>query len=398
MPELRKILENQCVPVKLLNSAPAEHLSCSVISMFMATGAPRPFHSAPFRDWPGYEEDVTCWFQLANGTAAGLRGPVDAPQGLIFWRNCVDEDIDWNRLRTFKIVTKVGSFTKAGYEVNLSQSAVSRQISALEKQIGASLFIRSSGGLVLTEPGKFFYETVTQMSQNLMLGLARLNEIRIAPEGPLRITTTTGFGSAWLTSRINKFHQMFPDIQVSLLLVDAIELDLQSCEADCAIRFQMPTELDLIQRYIDSFAYKIYASQDYIEKHGAPKNLSDLTEHDLIVYGEAVSPPPIERINWILSEGMNDGEMREPALQVNSVYGIYRAVESGMGIAALPFYMTERSEKLVEILPEIKGPKIPIYFVYPIELRPSRRIDVLRDFLVKEISDCWKNQHHTVFG
>ena len=392
MSTLRQVLEHDYRQASFLKSAPDEHLSCSIIKIYMATGAPCGSHSGPFEDWPGFEEDVTRWFQLANGTAAGLRGPVDAPRSLVFWRNCIGCNIDWNRLRTFKVVTEVGSLTKAGHEIDLSQSAVSRQIAALESEIGAALFIRGSGGLVLTEAGEYFLDTVAKMSQNLELGLARLNEIRAVPAGPMRITTTVCFGSAWLTSRINKFLLLFPEIQVSLLLVDETELDLQSREADCAIRFQMPSEPNLMQRYIDSFVYRIYASRGYIEKHGAPEDLSELGEHDLIVYGEGIGAPPIERINWILTEGMPEGETRQPALRVNSIYGIYRAVESGIGIAAMPFYMTERSDKLVEIFPDIEGPKIPIYFVYPKELRPSRRIDVLRDFLLKEIQESCKIQ------
>jgi DNA-binding transcriptional LysR family regulator len=302
-------------------------------------------------------------------------------------------DLDWNRLRTFLIVTEVGSFTKAGFELGLTQSAVSRQIAALEQELGTALFIRSGRGLILTEAGEYFLETVKGMSKHLTLGLARLNELRATPVGPLRVTTTVGFGSAWLTSRINRFHTVYPDIQVSLLLVDNVELDLLRREADCAIRFQPPTDLNLIQRYIAAFSYKIYGSRTYLAEFGTPKDLADLAEHNLIVYGDEVGGPPVERINWLLTEGMPEGEARTPALRVNSIYGIYRAVESGMGIAALPFYMSERSEELVELFPEIEGPSIPVYFVYPEELRPSRRIDAIRDFLVGEIRASWVVQN-----
>ena len=298
--------------------------------------------------------------------------------------------MDWNRLRTFRIVTEVGSFTKAGNELGLTQSAVSRQIAGLEKELGTALFIRSGRGLVLTEGGEYFLETVKEMSKHLDLGLARLNELRAMPEGPLRVTTTVGFGSAWLTSRINRFHILYPEIQVSLLLADNLELDLLRRDADCAIRFQPPTDLNLIKRYIASFSYKIYGSKTYLEKHGTPESVDDLAEHELIVYGDDAWAPPVERINWLLTEGMPAGEMRKPALRVNSIYGIYRAVESGMGIAALPFYMSERSQELVELFPDIEGPSIPVYFVFPEELRPSRRIDAIRDFLLEEIQKSWE--------
>lgn len=301
--------------------------------------------------------------------------------------------MDWNRLRTFRIVTEVGSFTKAGLELGLTQSAVSRQIAGLENELGNPLFIRSGRGLVLTEAGEYFLKTVKEMSKHLDLGLARLNELRAKPEGPLRVTTTVGFGSAWLTGRINRFHTLYPDIQVSLLLADNVELDLLRRDADCAIRFQPPTELNLVKRYIAAFSYKIYGSRTYLEEHGTPETLDQLAEHELIVYGDDAWAPPVERINWLLTEGMPPGEMRKPALRVNSIYGIYRAVESGMGIAALPFYMSERSEELVELFSEIEGPSIPVYFVFPEELRPSRRINAIRDFLIEEIRASWSQQN-----
>lgn len=98
-----------------------------------------------------------------------------------------------------------------------------------------------------------------------------------------------------------------------------------------------------------------------------PEVPADLDAHKLIVYGDDVQAP-VDDINWLLEEGRDPGNPREPALRVNSVYGIYRAVRSGLGIAALPYYLSEESHNLVEILPEIKGPSIDAFFVYPEEL------------------------------
>jgi DNA-binding transcriptional LysR family regulator len=223
------------------------------------------------------------------------------------------------------------------------------------------------------------------------MGIARINERQAKPEGPLKITTSVAFGSAWLTSRMNRFHQLYPDISVSLLLVDNLELDLTLRQADCAIRLARQTQLNLVQRYLMSIYYRVFASPEYIERHGMPETVDDLDRHELIVYGEDVTPP-VETINWLLTANMPAGKCREPALRVNSVYGIYRAVESGLGVAALPYYMSERSSNLVEILPELKGPAIEAFFVYPEELRHSRRIQVVRDFLVEQVEEDKKNK------
>jgi len=294
--------------------------------------------------------------------------------------------MDWNQLRIFNTVAEVGSFTRAGKILNLSQSAVSRQISALEATLKTPLFHRHPGGIALTEMGAEFHKAVKEMSDRLALAMARVNEYREKPEGPLRITTTVTFGSAWLSSRMNEFHARYPDISVSLRLVDNLELDLLKGEADVAIRFAQQTQPRLVQRYLTTIRYHVFAAKEYLDRYGTPQTAEDLDKHQLIVYGEDV-PPPITDINWILRAGADPKQPREPALRVNSVYGIYRAVRSGLGIAALPYYLSEEATNLVEILPELTGPSFDVFYVYPEELRHSKRIAVLRDFLVREVND-----------
>ena len=299
--------------------------------------------------------------------------------------------MDWNQLRVFATVAEVGSFTGAGKVLGLSQSAVSRQISTLESDLGVMLFRRHASGIVLTEPGVELQQAVADMSSRLALATGRINEYRDTPEGPLRITTTVTFGSAWLSARMNTFLETYPDISVSLLLVDNLELDLGRGQADVAIRFTRPTQPNLVQRKLMSMHYHIFASEEYIAANGYPKTVDDLDEHRIIVYGEDV-PAPVDNINWLLNVGRPEGKPRTPALRVNSVHGIYRAVLSGLGIAALPYYLSDESPKLVEILPELCGPSMDAYFVYPEEFRHSKRIEVLRDFLLDEVK-AYKHIH-----
>ena len=295
--------------------------------------------------------------------------------------------MDWDKLRVFHAVAEAGSFTHAGELLNLSQSAVSRQISGLEQSLTVSLFHRHASGIVLTEPGVELQRTVREMSARLNLALTRINEFREIPTGPLRITSSVTFGSAWLSSRMNEFHQLYPDIKVSLLLVDNLELDLSLGQADVAIRFQRQTQPNLVQRKIMSINYHVFASEAYLAQHGTPTGPEELDGHELIVYGADVTAP-VADMDWLLTVGRPpDAPRREAALLVNSVYGIYRAVESGLGIAALPYYLSEESDDLVEILPELEGPTIDAYLVYPEELRRSKRIAVLREFLLKEVDE-----------
>lgn len=294
--------------------------------------------------------------------------------------------MDWNQLRVFNTVAEAGSFTRAGKILNLSQSAVSRQIGSLEATLKVPLFHRHPGGIALTEMGEEFHKVVKTCFDQLAIGLARINEFREKPEGPLRITTTVTFGSAWLSSRMNVFHTRCPDISVSLRLVDNIDLDLLKGDADVAIRFQPQTQPRLVQRYLMTMRYHVFASQEYLDRHGVPKTAADLDKHEIIVYGEDTAAP-ISDINWLLRVGMSPERPRAPALCVNSVYGIYRAVRSGLGIAALPYYLSEEGPNLVEILPELNGPTFDVFYVYPEELRHSKRVAMVRDFLVAEAEE-----------
>ena len=291
--------------------------------------------------------------------------------------------MDWDKLRIFHAVAEAGSFTHAGERLNLSQSAVSRQISALENSLRVPLFHRHARGLKLTEQGEFLYRTAHDVFAKLAMAEAQITESKERPMGPLKITTTVAFGSVWLTSRIKKFVNLYPDIDVSVVLADT-ELDLSMREADAAIRLEPPSQPDLIQKHLMKMRYHVYAAPEYLEERGTPLAPSDLDDHSLIVYGEDASPP-IANLNWLLEAGAKIGHKRRPTLQVNSIYGIFRAVQSGLGIGALPDYMSREVGNMVEILPELRGPSIDTYFVYPEELRKTQRIIVLRDFLVDEM-------------
>ncbi len=291
--------------------------------------------------------------------------------------------MDWDKLRVFHAVAEAGSFTHAGETLNLSQSAVSRQVSGLEESLQVKLFHRHARGLKLTEQGEAMFKTAHEVFSKLAMAEARIVDSKDRPQGPLKITTTVAFGSIWLTSRIKEFVALYPDIEVSLVLADT-ELDLSMREADAAIRMMPPRQLDLIQRHLMTMRYHVYAAPEYLKDKEMPKTPEDLDDHQIIVYGEDATPP-VENLNWLLEAGAKAGP-RKPVLRVNSIYGIYRAVQSGLGIGALPDYMSRQAGNLVEVLPELRGPTIDVYFVYAEELRKSKRIGVLRDFLVSKLA------------
>ncbi|HVC51193.1 MAG TPA: LysR family transcriptional regulator [Stellaceae bacterium] len=293
--------------------------------------------------------------------------------------------MDWDKLRVFHAVAEAGSFTHAGEALNLSQSAVSRQISALEESVSVPLFHRHARGLILTEQGELLFRTAREVFAKLAMAEGLISESKDRPKGPLKITTTVAFGSVWLTPRIREFLDLYPEIQVSLV-VDDSELDLSMREADVAIRMSPPRQPDLIQRHLVSVQVHVYGSTEYLKKYGEPQRPEDLDQHRIIVYGEDARPP-VPGVNWLNEVGAKPGQDRRPILSVNNTYGMLRAVMSGLGIAALPDFVASEHSGLVRVLPEIAGPPNEAYFVYPEELRTSKRISVFRDFLLRKVAE-----------
>ena len=292
--------------------------------------------------------------------------------------------IDWDKLRVFHAVAEAGSFTHAGEKLNLSQSAISRQISALEQSLGTPLFHRHARGLLLTEQGETLLEAARSVFSQLARVQAQLAENKQRPQGPLKVSTTVAFGSVFLAPRMKEFVTQYPEIDVSLVLADT-ELDLSMRQADVAIRLTPPTQPDLVQRHLMTLRYRVYAAPEYLQQNGMPKSPKDLDKHKIVVYGDDARPPAMN-LNWLLAAGRKDGSVRNPVLRLNSIYGILRAVQSGLGVGALPEYMGRELGSLVEILPELEGPELDMFFVYPEELRESARIGAFRDFIVAKLA------------
>ena len=293
--------------------------------------------------------------------------------------------MDGDKLRVFHAVAEAGSFTHAGESLNLSQSAVSRQISALEESLSVPLFHRHARGLILTEQGELLFRTAREVFAKLSMAEGMISESKDRPKGPLKITSSVAFGSTWLTPRIREFLDLYPEIQVTLV-VDDSELDLSMREADVAIRMSPPRQPDLIQRHLVSVPTHVYAAPEYIKKHGMPQKPEDLDKHRVIVFGEDTRPP-VPNVNWLLEVGTKPGQDRKPILAVNNFYAILRGVLSGLGIAALADFIANEHAELIRILPELVGLPVEAYFVYPEELRTSKRISVFRDFLLRKVAE-----------
>ena len=180
---------------------------------------------------------------------------------------------------------------------------------------------------------------------------------------------------------------LHPEIEVELIFDDK-ELDLSTRQADIGIFMRRPKQLNYIQRKLIDINYHIYGSSKYLEKHGMPKTLNDLNKHKFISFGKG-APSPVYNPDWALKIGMKDNGKRKTIMKVNSVMGLLFAVESGVGLAALPDYLVFQSSNLIKVLPKIEGPITEAHFVYPQSLKNVARVQAFRNFLFSKISE-WK--------
>jgi DNA-binding transcriptional LysR family regulator len=291
--------------------------------------------------------------------------------------------MDWDKLRVFHAAASAGSFTHAGEALGLSQSAVSRQVSALEQDLQIPLFHRHARGLILTEQGELLFRTTQDVVGRLDQARTMLTDSRERPHGDLRVSSTVGIGTGWLSQRLSEFIDRYPDIRVQLILSDD-ELDLGMREADVAIRLRQPAQQDLIQRKLFNVHFHTYASQPYIERFGMPTSVEDLDNHRIVSFGGPI-PPFLASLNWLATLGRAGKGPRSSVLVVNSLLGVRRAIRTGVGIGVLPDYLGDDSD-LVPVMPEIEMPVLEAYFAYPEELKSVARVQVFRDFLVAKAS------------
>ena len=295
--------------------------------------------------------------------------------------------MDWDKLKIFHTVAEASSFTKAATILNLSQSSISRQIQSLEQDLKIQLFERHARGLVLTDNGEYLFKSAHEIISKLKDVESTLSGHKDKLNGKLTVTTVVSFGTTWLTPRIKEFMDLNPEIEVELIFDDK-ELDLSTREADVAIRMRRPKQLNLIQEKFVDFNYHIYGSNEYLEKNGYPKILKDLDKHKFITYGKG-APSPVYNPDWVLKLGAKEVKKRKSAMKVNSVYGLLLAVQSGVGLAALPDYIAHNIPNLTKVLPYQHGKPTETHFVYPASLKNNARLMAFRNFIFSKVSE-WK--------
>jgi len=288
--------------------------------------------------------------------------------------------MDWDKLRIFHAVADAGSLTHAGDALHLSQSAVSRQIRALEESLDTTLFHRHARGLILTEQGELLFDATVAMVKRIDAATARIRDSEEEVFGELRVTTTTGFGSLWLAPRLSKLYAKYPDLNIDLMLEERV-LDLPMREADVAIRMKEPSQADLIRKRLMNIRMRLYATEEYLDANGTPASLDDMSSHRLICQNtrSAQVSAGLQLVQQLLTHDI------QATLSVNNYFGVLQAVMSNLGIGVLPDYIIEDFPAIVRVLPDVESIEVPVFLAYPEELRQSKRIGAFRDFVQEEM-------------
>ncbi|WP_172330808.1 LysR family transcriptional regulator [Mangrovicoccus sp. HB161399] len=294
--------------------------------------------------------------------------------------------MDWDKLRIFHAVADAGSLTHAGEHLHLSQSAVSRQIRALETSLNTTLFHRHARGLILTEQGELLFDATSAMVKRLDAAAARIRDSEEEVFGELRVTTTTGFGSLWLVPRLPALYKKYPDLKIDLMLEERV-LDLPMREADVAIRMKEPSQADLIRKRLMAVHMRLYATPEYLAEYGTPQTRADMRNHRLICQNATSFQvmAGLRMVQALMAEDMPS------LLTVNNYFGVLQGVANHLGIGVLPHYVAHDTGNLVRVLPDVDSGEVPVYLAYPEELRQSKRIAAFRDFVMDEIAIYRRN-------
>jgi DNA-binding transcriptional LysR family regulator len=289
--------------------------------------------------------------------------------------------LDWDKIKTFYYVAKLGSFTKTSEFLHLSQPALSRQIQSMEKILGCPLFTRQSRGLQLTRKG----EQLFSYAESMYFGIVEFThkthaEMATSKKRKIRIATTHAITAYILDDLIFAYNEQHPDLVFELISADHL-IDVVLNDVDIAIRPHDPEGRGIQQEHLFTLEKRLYVSPEYLKKYGEPQSVDDLKNHRIIAPAHPEDYPYAE-LNWILNLGMSKGKQHEPVFTANSIESLIKAAKRGLGIIGSYEEMEiVKNSHLKNILPEVKEKKINEYFIYPDYLQEDQEIIALKTYL-----------------
>ena len=290
----------------------------------------------------------------------------------------MNNDFDWRLIRSFLAALDKGSLLAAARVLKATQPTIGRHIAELEAQLGVVLFERTGRGLLPTPTALQLAESARAMD-NAANQLARsVSGADAGISGTVRITASQPVACYLLPPILAQMRLVLPDVQVELVASNAVS-NLLRREADIALRMVQPDQASLIVKRIAKITLGAYAHRDYLRRRGTPKQLQDLLNHDLvgndcdeaIVKGMVDFGLPVSRESF--------------AFRCDDLIAYWQAVRSGLGIGFIADYLAITDKEVVAVLPMIKVPPIPIWLTVHREIRTSRRIRAVYDFLAQTL-------------
>ncbi len=286
--------------------------------------------------------------------------------------------MDWNRFKSFYYVVNDGTFTAASGRLNITQSSVSRQVKALEKDLKLTLLIRKNRKVSLTEEGAVYFSAVESMMRDSKSAENTILDLQKDPRGLVRIASNDGVCNRFLLNHIRDFTEQFPYLRLKIVNSDAAG-HFPSIDCDAAILPASASPVDYIRKYLTSMHLGLFASTEYLDEKGVPKCPSELDDHRLISYGTHAHAFP--EIDWGLSFGLpTRAKPRKPYIQVNMAEIMPVLACDGLGIVSLEKSLGHQLG-LVHLFPKMSCPSIDLFFVYPPYLKQCRKVHVVGRFL-----------------
>ncbi|HWX67599.1 MAG TPA: LysR family transcriptional regulator [Rhodanobacter sp.] len=294
-------------------------------------------------------------------------------------------EVNLNRLAVFVALVRAGSFTAAAEQLGLTKAMVSQHLAKLERELGATLLLRSTRRMSLTEAGTRFHSDCVRLLADAEAAIERVGGNRDTPSGTLRITTSTDYGMAVVAPALASFCQLHPQVQVDLVIGDRIN-DLIAERFDLAIRVGWLRDSSMYAARLGSFRQLVVAAPAYLSAHGKPRRPEDLATHDWIAMSVLATPL---RWTFVGSDGKRRSVRMRQVAQANNASAVRALVLAGAGVAVLPDYLAEEdihSGRLVALLAQHRLPEGGIHAVYPGKQPPAkvrRFIDHLREQLAR---------------
>ena len=295
-------------------------------------------------------------------------------------------NFDWEKAKNFYYVAKCGSFINAARFLNISQSALSRQVIYLEQHLECPLFSRHSGGIKLTRKGRELFDLV----ETTFLGFKDFTHNTHAQttnkkKRKIRIASTHAITAYILDNLIFAYNEQHPELIFELITDDHL-IDIALNDVDIAIRPKDPAARGVQQGELFTLEKKLYASPEYLEKYGEPQTAEELKDHHIIAPAHPEEFPYAE-LTWILRLGLPEGQFHEPIFTSTSIESLVKAAKNGLGIIGSYEKMgIIKNSQLKNILPNVTDKKMKCYFIYPDYLKKDMEVINLNNYLHKELS------------